>query len=63
MYEDLDERFDPPAQPKIVLEMDALVSAIERAEQIMKALSDKIDLLSAELDVASASDYIVWGKS
>lgn len=61
--EDLDERFDPPAQPKIVLEMDALVSAIEKAEQIMKAFSDKIDLLSAELDVVSASDYIVWGKS
>ena len=61
--EDPDESFDQPAQPKIVLEIAALASATEQAKQIMDVLSDRIDLLSAELGVAKASDYLVWAKS
>ena len=60
--EDSDESFDQPARPKIVLEIAALVYATEQAKQIMDALSDRIDLLSAELGVAKAADYLVWAK-
>jgi hypothetical protein len=61
--EDPDESFDQPAQPQIVVEIAALVYATEQARYIMDVLSDKIDLLSAELGVAKASDFLVWGKS
>ena len=60
--EDPEERFDQPTQPKIVVEIAGLAIATERAKQILDALSDKIDLLSAELGVVKASDYLVWGK-
>jgi len=61
--EDPDEEFEQPAQPRIVVEIDTLASATERARQIMEALSNKINLLSAELGVANASDYLIWNKS
>jgi hypothetical protein len=60
--EDPYESFDQPAQPQIVVEIVALAYATEQAKQIMNVLSDKIDLLSAELGVAKASDYLVWAK-
>lgn len=61
--EDPDERFDQPAQPRIVVEIDAFFNATARAKQMMEMLCDRIDLLSAELGVAKASDYVVWGKA
>lgn len=60
--EDPDESFDQPAQPKIMVEIVALAYATEHAKQMMAALSDRIDLLSDELGVAKASDYLVWAK-
>ena len=60
--EDPDESFEQPAQLRIVLKIAALAAATEHARQIMYALSDRIDLLSAELGVAKASDYLVWAK-
>lgn len=61
--EDPDESFDQPARPTIVVEIEAQASATKKAKQLMEAFADKIDLLSTELGVAKASNYLVWGKS
>ncbi|MBO2009801.1 hypothetical protein [Hymenobacter negativus] len=60
--EDPDEAFDQPAQSRVVVPIEDLANATERARQLMQAFADRIDLLSAELGVAKASDYIVWGN-
>ncbi|WP_157886793.1 hypothetical protein [Hymenobacter sp. PAMC 26628] len=60
--QDKDETFDQPAQKQIIVGVNELAAAIEKAELVILNFSDKIDALSTEFGVQKLSDYLILAK-
>lgn len=55
--------FDPPAQPRITVEVARLAEAIAVAEAIVREFAQKIDQFSTEFGVPQLSAHLVWAAS
>lgn len=53
------EEFQGPTKPEIIVDVNVLADAIEKAELRIQAFSNKIDELSVEFGVAKLSEYLV----